>query len=155
MPPGRLRCYPDDSAHGLDARASPWTPAKATERSMVCRARLAQGLQGSKTRDGPENLSRGVSVRSATLWCDQLLFCYNFQLIIMRTATVSKNSSPSKSHRFRRQAPLTPGPTGLPAPQAAGPRRHERPCESTHDSAGPGRRPATPVAGESLPGASS
>jgi len=111
---------------------------------MVCRARLAQGLQGSKTRDGPENLSRGVSVRSATLWCDQLLFCYNFHLIIMRTATASKKSSPSKSHRFRRQAPLTPSPTGLPTPQAASPHGHARPCGSTHVPPGQ-KMPGPPV----------
>ena len=43
------------------------------------------------------SLSREVSVRSATLWFDLLLFCYNFLLIIMTNGHYSKNPAPESA----------------------------------------------------------
>jgi hypothetical protein len=53
--------------------------------------------QGSQNWRWPRSLSREVSVRSATLWFDLLLFCYNFLLIIMTNGHYSKNPAPESA----------------------------------------------------------
>ncbi len=77
-PPGRRATQPGrDPAHRqrTTGGASLGPEARDVARSLGCQARLAYG---SQDRQAGDSLSREVSVRSVTLWCDLLLFSYNF-----------------------------------------------------------------------------
>jgi hypothetical protein len=110
-----------------------WTRGKDDAAlSLGCRARLAQGPQGSSGRSWPQSLSREVSVRSATLWFDLLLFCYNFRPIIMNCHFFQK-SHPKEPPLPKASPPdIRPNrPPGSPIRQA--PRGHARLCESMQE----------------------
>jgi hypothetical protein len=119
-------------------------PRQGCRMSMGCRARLAQGPQGSLSQSWPRSLNREVSLRSAPMWFDLLLFSYNFQLIINELPLLPKIQPPKVLPLPETSLPDTSPVLGLPAPQTAGPRRHERPCEITHTRAVPGERLAIP-----------
>jgi len=59
---------------------APYAPLPPCVHPRPCRCPPSQGRQGSSSRRRPRSLSPEVSVRSVPLWCDQLLFCYDFLL---------------------------------------------------------------------------